>query len=461
VTLTPAPTDLLGRLRDAVRGTVIGPDDADYESASTVLYSTNERPAAVVRAAGVDDVRAVVRIGRDGGHELAIRSGGHSGAAHGTSHGGIVLDLSGMKAIDLDADTRTVWAETGLTAGELGAALAERGLVVGFGDTSSVGIGGITNGGGIGYLVRKFGLTIDNVLAADVVTADGELHRVDAEHEPDLFWAVRGGAGNVGVVTRFRYQAHELPGIVGGMLVLPATADTIAGFLAAAEAAPDDLSAIANVMPCPPMPFVPEEHHGKLVILATIAWAGAPEAADAAIAPFRALATPMADLVRPSGYLDLFPPEDPDYHPIAAAHTMFLDRVDRDVAARIVDTLTEHMEHSNAMFVVTQLRALGGAMARVPADATAFAHRSSRILASLAVLVASREDLPPHAAWVEEYARAMEQEDRGRYVNFLLDEGPDAVAAAFPGETGRRLAEIKRRYDPTNLFRRNQNVAPE
>jgi FAD/FMN-containing dehydrogenase len=456
---TTTQDPILDALRERV-STVIGPNDAGYDGARGVLYDTESRPAAIARPADAAEVARVVDVARETGAELAVRSGGHSGAGHGTSDGGIVLDLAELKALDVDAAGRTAWAGTGLTAGEVGTALAEHGLVVGFGDTASVGIGGLTSGGGIGYLVRKFGLTIDNVLAAELVTADGRLRVVDAEHEPDLFWAVRGGAGNVGVVTRFQYRLHELPGIVGGMLILPATPDTIAGFIAAAEAAPDELSTIANVMPLPPMPFVPEDRHGELAILAMIAYAGSAEAAEPVIAPFRALAEPIADMVQPSAYMDLFPPENPDYHPIAAARTLFLDRVDRDVAVRMVETLTEHARSTNAEMVVTQLRALGGAMARVPADATAFAHRGSRILASLAALVPTRDDLPAHLAWVDGYAETLQQGDRGRYVNFLMDEGPEAVASAFPGETGRRLAAIKRRYDPTNVFRRNQNVRP-
>ncbi|HET7030096.1 MAG TPA: FAD-binding oxidoreductase [Candidatus Limnocylindrales bacterium] len=457
--MTTTSSPILDALR-STRATVIGPDDPGYDEARTVLYDDAARPLAIARPADATEVARVVDVARETGVELAIRGGGHSGAGHGTSDGGIVLDLERLDGIDLDVAGRAVWAGTGLTAGEVGAAVTEHGLVIGFGDTASVGIGGLTSGGGIGYLVRKFGMTIDNVLAAEVVTADGRVRIVDAEHEPDLFWAVRGGAGNVAVATRFQYRLHELPELVGGMLILPATAETIAGFLAAAERAPDELSTIANVMPLPPMPFVPAEHHGELVILATLAYAGGPDAAGPILAPFRALATPLADMVRPIEYKDLFPPEDPDYHPIAAARTMFLDHVDRNVAARIVDTLMEHNRTSNAQMVVTQLRALGGAMARVPVDATAFAHRHSRIMVSLAALVPSKDDLPAHTAWVEAYADALRQGDHGRYVNFLMDEGPEAVAAAFPAETGRRLAEIKGRYDPTNVFRRNQNVAP-
>jgi len=196
------------------------------------------------------------------------------------------------------------------------------------------------------------------------------------------------------------------------------------------------------------------------VILGLLAYAGGPEAAGPVLAPFRALATPIADMLRPMAYQELFPPENPDYHPIATGRTFFLDRVDRDVAGRIVERLQEHAAATDAQMVVAQLRALGGAMASVPTGATAFAHRKSRIMATIAALVGSREALPPHEAWVRTMMAELEQGNTGRYVNFLLDEGPEAVRNAFPGETGKRLAAIKRRYDPTNLFHRNQNVAP-
>ena len=202
-----------------------------------------------------------------------------------------------------------------MTAGEFTVEAAKHGLAVGFGDTGSVGLGGLVTGGGVGYLARKHGLTIDNLLAADVVTADGQVRRVDADTEPELFWAIRGGGGNFGVVTRFQFRLAELPQVVGGMLVLPATAETVAGFLAAAEEAPDELSTIANVMNCPPMPFVDESVHGSLVIMAVLCWAGDVEAGPGAMAPFVGLAEPLADMVRPMPYPEMYPPEDPDYHP--------------------------------------------------------------------------------------------------------------------------------------------------
>ncbi|HSL32078.1 MAG TPA: FAD-binding oxidoreductase [Candidatus Limnocylindrales bacterium] len=458
-TSTPRPSAVsIADLRAAVRGRVIGPDDDGYDAARTVVTGGIDRhPAAIVKAANADDVVHVVRVARETGAELAIRSGGHSSAGHSTTEGGIVLDVSDMKALDIDVPGRTAWAEAGLTAGEFTAAVAAHGLVVGFGDTGTVGLGGITLGGGVGYLVRKHGLTIDNLIGAEIVTADGELHRVDTDNEPDLFWAIRGGGGNFGVATRFRFRLHELRGIVGGMLVLPATADTVAGFIAAAEAAPEELSTIANVMTAPPMPFLPAEVHGEVVILGMLVWAGDPAAGDDVIAPFRALATPYADMVRPMSYPEMFPPEDEEYHPLAVARTLFVDRVDREVAGTIVETLRAY----DAPMRVAQLRVLGGAMARVPDDATAFAHRASRIMVNVAAFYTGPDDKAARDAWVDAFAAALRQGDDGVYVNFLGDEGAGRVRAAYPGSTWDRLVEIKRRYDPTNLFRLNQNVAPE
>jgi FAD/FMN-containing dehydrogenase len=267
------------KLRADVGGRVIAPDDPEYDSARSVFYGGIDRhPAAIVRVRDGMDVARVVALARETGLELAVRSGGHSISGLCVSEGGIVIDLADMRALEIDPEARTAWAQTGLTAVEFTTAAAEHGLGIGFGDTGSVGIGGITLGGGVGYLVRAFGLTIDDVLAADIVTADGTLRRVDADHDPDLFWAIRGGGGNFGVVIRFQYRLHEVDTVVGGMLILPATADTVAGFIAAAEAAPEELSTIANVMPCPPMPFVPEEHHGELVILGLLTYAGDPAA---------------------------------------------------------------------------------------------------------------------------------------------------------------------------------------
>jgi FAD/FMN-containing dehydrogenase len=445
------------QLRTELTGRVIGPEDGDYDAARTVVVGgIDRRPAAIIRVADTADVARVIALATETGLELAVRCGGHSGAAHGVVDDGIVLDVRDLRDLDIDVEGRTAWAGAGLTAGEYTTAAAVHGLATGFGDTGSVGLGGITTGGGIGYLVRKYGMTIDSLLAVEIVTADGVVRTVDAQHDPDLFWAIRGGGGNFGVVTRFQYRLVDLPSIVGGMLLLPATAETIAGFIAAAEAAPEELSTIANVMPAPPMPFLPEEHHGKLSIMALICYAGDAEAGQRAIAPLRALATPLADMVRPMTYPEMYPPEQEDYHPVASARNMFLDRVDRDVA----ETIIEHIGRSKAQMAVAQLRVLGGAMARVPADATAYAHRSSRIMVNLAAIYGTVEERPEHEAWVTRFRDAIRQGDTGAYVNFVGDEGEAGVHAAYPDPTWARLAEIKRRYDPANLFHLNQNIPP-
>jgi FAD/FMN-containing dehydrogenase len=373
-----------------------------------------------------------------------------------------------MRAIDVDPVAKTAWAETGLTAAEVSRAANQHGLAIGFGDTGSVGIGGITTGGGIGYLVRKFGLTIDNVLAADVVTADGVLRRVDAKSDPDLFWAIRGGGGNFGVVTRFQYQLVDLPQIVGGMLFLPVNAEIIERFVSLAEAAPEELSTIANVMPCPPMPFVDAAWHGKLVVFGLMCYAGPAQAGQAALQPFRDLAklagldAPIADLTKPMTYPEMFPemPGDSDYHPLAVSKTLLIDRIDGPVAELVMDRL----EKIDAPMRACQIRVMGGAMARVPWDATAFAHRNFKILVNIAAFYEGKLDHDEKQAWVDEFTAAMLQAAGATstcaYGNFVGDEGPERLHDIYPDETLARLRELKRRYDPLNLFRLNQNIPP-
>jgi FAD/FMN-containing dehydrogenase len=446
------------KLHTDIHGRVISPDDPEYDEARTPFYGgIDRRPAVIVRVADDADVARVIALARETGLELAVRSGGHSIPGHSVSEGGIVLDLADMRAIDIDPRSKTAWSETGVTAIEFANAANDHGLALGFGDTGSVGIGGITLGGGVGYLGRKYGLTIDDLLAADVVTADGEARRVDAEHEPDLFWAIRGGGGNFGVATRFRFRLHELTTVVGGMLLLPATAETIAGFVALAEAAPEEFSAIANVMKAPPLPFVPQEAHGKLAIMALVCFAGGAEEGERVLAPFRALAEPLADMVRPIPYPEIYPPEEEGYHPTATAHDLFVTSIGVPEA----ETILEHLGASTAMMAVAQLRVLGGAIARVPNDATAYAHRDRKIMVNIAALYERAEEAETHVPWIRGFVEAMRQgDDDAAYVNFLGDEGDDRIRAAYPGTTWDRLREIKARYDPTNLFRLNQNIPP-
>ena len=444
-------------LADKLKGRVISPDDADYDKARTVFYGSIDRhPAAIARVADADDVARVIAHARECDLQLAVRGGGHSPAGHGVTDGGVVIDLSEMRGLEIDPATRTAWAEGGVTAGRYTAGAGEHGMATGFGDTGSVGVAGITLSGGVGFLVRKHGLTIDSLLAAEVVTADGEVVHTDADNHPDLFWAIRGGGGNFGVATRLKFRLHELDTVVGGMLILPATPDVIEGFVTESFAAPDELSAIGNVMKAPPMPFLPPEVHGRLVVMALMAYAGDTDAGVKVVDRFRALAEPMADMIRPMPYPEIYPPEQEDYRPVAVAKTMFANGIGPAKA----ETIVERIGVSSAMMAVTQIRVLGGAMAAVPTDATAFAHRQSRMMLNVAAMYERPEERAEHEAWVDGLAARLRDGDDGAYVGFLADEGEERVRAAYPGATWDRLAAVKATYDPDNLFRMNQNIPP-
>ncbi|HYS39821.1 MAG TPA: FAD-binding oxidoreductase [Pseudonocardiaceae bacterium] len=447
--------DIAAQLRATVNGQVLEPGDAGYDEARTVyLGGMDQQPAVIVRPADAADVARVVSSARDSGVTLAVKGGGHGFFC--LCDGGIVLDMSSLQELEIDTATRTAWADAGLTAGQYTNAAHEHGLVTGFGDTGSVGLGGITTGAGIGYLVRKYGLSIDDLLAAEVVTADGTLRLVDREHEPDLFWAIRGGGGNFGVVTRMRFRLHELSTVYGGLLILPATAEVIAGFVKYLREAPDELTSIINIMPSPPMPFVPAELHGTPVVMAMLVYAGEGELAERAVAPFRALETPIADMIGPMPYPRVYPPEMPGYHPLAAARNLFIDGLDTEVAELIL----ERINASNATLPAVQVRVLGGAMARVASNATAFAHRDRNIMINIAAVYENPDDAAEHLRWADELTVALQDGAPGAYVNFLFDDSAARIHEAYPKPIWERLRAVKRTYDPTNLFRVNNNIPP-
>jgi FAD/FMN-containing dehydrogenase len=456
-TPTESAGNLVGKLRADLDGRVIASSDAGYDDARTVFYRGHqERPAALVRPADTVDVALVVREAVESGVELAVRSGGHSPAGHSLSDGGIVLDLSSMRGIEIDTERRTAWVEAGATAGEYTVATGAHGLATGFGDTGSVGVGGITLSGGVGLLSRKYGLTIDSLLGAEIVTADGEIVGVDADHHPDLFWAIRGGGGNFGVVTRFHFALEPVDSVVGGMLLLPVTPEVIASFVAEAEAAPDELSTIANVAVAPPLPFLPEEVHGQLVLMALLVYAGDTAAGERVVEPFKHLAPPLADMVRPMRYPEIYDGPEPPHPFGAASRNLFVGGVDGARAATIV----EQLRTATAPMAVVQLRVLGGAVARVPVEATAYAHRDRRIMLNVAAMYESPGDASAQQAWVSGAAAALGDGDgkSGAYVGFLADDDARHVRAAYPGRTWDRLVEVKARYDPDNVFHRSHNI---
>ncbi len=456
--LDPSAPHDLAAFAAGISGTVIRPDDDGYELARQVHHAnTDLHPLCIVQAASAVDVARTVTFARQTGLELAVRGGAHSLAGHGTSEGGIVLDLGAMKGLHIDPIRRLAWAQAGLRAGEYTEAAAEHGLATPFGDTGSVGIAGLTLGGGIGWLARKYGLTIDALVSVELVTADGRILIASETEHPDLFWAVRGGGGNFGVVTRFQFRLYPVSMVLGGALFLPPTREVLRGLESVAAAAPEGLTTISTLLPAPPAPFIPDAIHGKPTLAVMFVFDGDVAAGQAALEPFRQLATPMAELVAPMPYPGMYAMlKDAEQRSPISHRSLFLDTLD-DAA---VDTILERMAAPSSPVAMTQIRILGGAVARVGAAETAFAHRAAPVMVTIITPFEDMAQAPVHAAWTHAYYEALRPRAVGAYSNFLEAEGEARIRHAYPEPTYRRLADVKRRYDPTNLFRRNQNIAP-
>ena len=451
----PADLSALGR---ALRGRLVRAGDPSFDDDRQVWNRAHQSvPAAIVRAADARDVATAVGFARRNGIEIAVRSGGHSLAGHSTGDGVLVIDVRDLRGLHIDPDARLAWAGAGLTAGEYTSAVAEHGLATPFGDTGSVGLGGITLGGGIGWLARKHGLTIDSLLAVEIVLASGQIVTASETENADLFWAIRGGGGNFGIVTRFCYRLHPVDQVLGGALFLPPTREVLSSLVPIAAAAPEELTTIGFIMPVPPLPAVPEEHHGRLSLMLMFVYAGDPEAGRAAIAPFASVAEPYAVAAMPMPYPGIYELTAAGGTPHASTtRSVFLDVLD-DAS---VDALLAGIDDMPPGSMI-QIRVFGGAMSRVPVEATAFAHRDAAVQVTVMSAFVDEASVPASVEWNRSLFGALEPRSTGVYANFLEDEGEARVRAAYPSGTYERLAEIKRRYDPANIFRRNQNIRPE
>lgn len=449
---TLAPRTLATAL-PAIDGAVITPDDPRYDDTRAVFSGVyDDRPAVVVRPCHSRDVAAVVRFAARAGVDLAVRSGGHSAAGYGSVDGGIVIDLRDLTGVQIDPESRSAWAGTGMNAGTYTAVVSEHGLLTPFGDSGAVGIGGITLTGGVGFLTRKLGLTVDSVLAAEVVTADGEIVIADDVRHPDLFWAIRGGGGNFGVVTQFRYRLHPIDRVIGGSIAYAATPANVARLVEIADTASDDLGVIANVAP---------SADGPLLLSARVAHAGSATDAERDLARLRSLDTPVVDDIAPRRYRDLVPPprQTTSTRPgsTSVARSVYADTLDLATATALVETI-DGWEGAKAKGA--QIRILGGEAARRPHDSTAYAHRSRRVLVNVS---AAATDPGERDRWwprVDEVVSAIDPGDGAAYAAFLGREGAERVRAAYPGDTWDRLALVKGRYDPANVFHVNQNIPP-
>jgi len=452
---------LVASLRTAIRGEVIAPADPGYERARKVYNGMIDRhPALVVRASDVADVIAAVTFAGERGLPLAVRGGGHNVAGLGTCDGGVVVDLGQMKGIRVDPATRTARVEGGATWGDLDHATHTFGLATPGGLVSTTGVGGLTLGGGFGHLTRRYGLSCDNLLAADVVTADGRLLTVSADEHPDLFWALRGGGGNFGVVTSFEFQLHPVGTVYGGPVFYPAAegAQILRFFRDFIAEAPPELSAFFGYHVAPPAPFVPEQLHGHAACAIVACYTGPLAQAEAAVAPIRAAGTVALDLMGTLPYPALNSLFDALLPP-GMQHYWKAD-FDTELADEAIAAHAEYGPKVPNFMSLMHLYPLDGAVQRVAPDGTAFSYRDVSFCHIIAGVDPDPAAMPAHTAWVRDYWAALHPYSAGgAYVNFLMDEGQERVKTTYR-DNYPRLAALKAAYDPTNFFHVNQNIRP-
>jgi len=452
-------------LESGFGGSIVRPGDPDYEDARHIWnHAIDKRPALVVRPASTDDVVRAVRFATSEGLPIAVRGGAHSVAGFSTCDDGIVIDLGGMNTVDVDVKAQRATAGGGTKWVDFDAATQEHGLATTGGLVSSTGVGGFALGGGIGHLVRKYGLTCDNLLAAELVTADGSVVHASEQDNPELFWALRGGGGNFGVVTSFELALHPVgPTVLGGVIFYPGeeAEQIVSGWRDAVESAPDELSTLVNLTTAPPAPFIPEEWHFKKVAAVAACWAGDPDEGEDAVKSLRTLGTPIVDLIGPIPYVGLQQLLDALWE--AGAANYFTSAFINGLPDDAISTYAEFHRTSPDLPVQAELHIhhLGGAMGRVPADATAFTDRTSPYIVNCIARTPEAADLAPHRDWARAARDAMAAYGDGAvYVNFTSEGGADKVKAAYPAEVYARLQKVKRAFDPDNVFRFNQNIAP-
>jgi hypothetical protein len=452
---------------DGFRGRVISADHADYDTARALWNGSVDRhPRHIARCSGTADVAAVVRFAREHALEIAVRGGGHNVAGSASCDDGIVIDLSAMRAVSVDPRGRTARVQGGALWGDVDHETQARGLATTGGIVGHTGVAGLTLGGGIGFLMRKYGLAIDNLLSAEVVTAEGSIVRASTDDHPDLFWALRGGGGNFGVVTTFQFALHPVgPTVMAGPILWEAddTTEVLHFYRGFAAEAPDELGTVVTLGTVPPLPDIPEELHWRPAVAVDCTYAGAVDDGERAVRDLRRLGTPLLDLVAPIPYvahqraLDDTVPHGWHYYWKATDLAGLTDDA--------IAVISDHAYAASSPRSYAKIFHLGGAVARVPDDATAFAGRHvlhSIIIDGVWLPDESRERAETEIAWARRFLSALQPHTAGSvYVNFLdADDDTSRVREAYGDDIYRRLASVKAKYDPDNVFHRNKNVLP-
>jgi FAD/FMN-containing dehydrogenase len=454
-------TTAVGQLRDQVRGEIITAEDPGYDEARKVHNAMiDRRPRVIVRCARTDDVVAAVNLARENELDLAVRGGSHSVPGFGTADDAVVIDLSGMQAVEVDPETSTARAQGGATWRVFNDATHAHGLATTGGIISTTGIGGLTLGGGIGYLSRGFGLSCDNLSSAEVVTADGEVLTASERANEDLFWALRGGGGNFGVVTSFEYRLHPVREIYGGPILyeLDDAASVLRFYRDFIREAPEEFGGFPAWQIAPPLPFIPEDRHGEPFLIFVTCWAGPIEEGEAALEPLRQVAPVVAEHVGPMPYPALNSAFD-DLVPAGLQHYWKANFV-KELTDEAIDAHLEHGPKLPAVNSTVHIYPINGACHRVAPDATAFAYRDATFATVIAGMWPDPAQNEDNIAWVRGFYEATApHSEEGGYVNFMAGDDQDRIRVNYRDNYD-RLADVKRKYDPDNLFHLNQNIRP-
>jgi FAD/FMN-containing dehydrogenase len=460
-TAPTAPPDITG-LQGNLRGELVRPDDAGFEEARRVWNGSIDRvPALVARCAGVADVIATVRFARESGLLVSVRGGGHSFPGLSVCDGGLVIDLSPMKGIRVDPRARTVRAQAGVLLGELDHETQAFGMAVPAGIVTHTGLAGLTLGGGIGWLMRKYGLTIDQLLSIDLVTAEGELVRASETENADLYWGVRGGGGNFGIVTEFEFRLNPVgPIVLAGPVFWPMedSPEVLRFYREWIKDVPDELTTIVMHRKAPPLPVVPPELRGKPVVVVACCYAGSIEEGEKVVRPLKAFGRPVLDLCAPKPFLAHQAMFDPSF-----PHGRWYYMKPCDVAEltdEVIDVTVDHALRIKSPHTAFPIFHLGGAVARVGEEETAFNSRAAGHTFNCTAVTESAEGFDEEREWARSFWSALEPHQTSVYVNFLMEEGEERIRQAYGTRKYERLRALKRRWDPDNFFRMNQNIRP-
>ncbi|MCK5653450.1 MAG: FAD-binding oxidoreductase [Gemmatimonadetes bacterium] len=445
-----------------LRGELITPDSSGYDDARSIWNAMiDRRPGLIVECAGAADVMRSVQLAVEHGLLMSVCGAGHNIAGSAVSDGGLMISLRSMKSVRVDPRARRAWVEPGVTLGEFDNEVQAHALATPVGINSTTGMAGLTLGGGFGWLSRKYGLTADNLVSADVVTADGRLVKASAEENPDLFWGIRGGGGNFGIVTSFEFQLHPVgPEVLSGLIVHPfsAAGDVLRYYREFCAQAPDELTVWVVMRKAPPLPFLPEEVHGTEVVILAALYSGEMTEGEIALQPLRDFGDPIADVISPHLYTGFQAAFDPLLTPGARNYWKSHDFL--ELSDDLLNTVLPFVERLPSPECEVFFAQMGGATSRVPAEATAYQHREAEFIMNVHGRWQDAGDDELCVGWSRElFDAATPHATGGVYVNFMTEEESDRIRAAY-GPSYDRLVKLKAKYDPDNLFRLNQNIRP-